>query len=78
MYNKPVMRRVNVHIDEDLDVALATEAARRGQSKAALLREAARNLLDAVAIDDDPWATFTGSVNADPDDQRHHDDVIYG
>lgn len=73
------MRRVNVHLEEELDDALAAEAARAGESKAALLRRAARELLAARAAhhDDDPWAAFTGAVTHVGPDDRHHDDVIY-
>ncbi|MGQ0575651.1 MAG: CopG family transcriptional regulator [Pseudonocardia sp.] len=72
------MKRVNVHLDEALDVELAREAARTGESKAALLRRAARILLDQRKNDSvDGWAAFTGAVSGAEPDDRHHDDVIY-
>lgn len=72
------MRRVNVHLEEELDDALAAEAARAGESKAALLRRAARELLAArAAHHDDPWAAFTGAVTHVSPDDRHHDEVLY-
>ncbi|MGH9000648.1 MAG: ribbon-helix-helix protein, CopG family [Acidimicrobiia bacterium] len=36
-----------MHLNEDLDAELAAEAARSGESKASLLRHAARALLDS-------------------------------
>lgn len=73
------MQRVNIHLDEDLNRALAREAARVGMSKAALLRKAARALLDRhPQPSGDPWAAFTGAIpDAAPDD-RHHDEIVYG
>ncbi|MDN5861440.1 MAG: ribbon-helix-helix domain-containing protein [Pseudonocardia sp.] len=72
------MIRVNVHLDEQLNAALAREAARTGESKAALLRRAARILLDQRAAEAvDGWAAFTGAIDDAPTDDRHHDDVIY-
>lgn len=76
------MKRVNVHLDEQLDADLAGEAARSGESKAALLRRAARALLEARhGASVDSWAEFTGAVtDAVPDavpDDRHDDNVIY-
>lgn len=38
MYDDP-MRRVNIHLDENVDQDVAAEAARRGMSKAALIRD---------------------------------------
>lgn len=75
------MKRVNVHLDEQLDAELAREARRTGESKAALLRTAARALLDRRAQADDEgcdgWAEFTGAVTDALPEARHHDDVIY-
>ena len=55
------MRRIQVHIDEALDDAAEAEAARRGLSKAALIRA---SLARELAVDDhrarDPWAALTG------------------
>lgn len=73
------MKRVNVHLDESLDAELAREAARSGVSKAALLRRAARVLLDQRRLETTGgWGEFTGAVEVDagPSD-RHDDDDIY-
>jgi Arc/MetJ family transcription regulator len=75
-----LVRRINIHLDEDLDAELAAEAARLGESKAELLRRAAREWLDrrAGSQQEDAWATFTGSGTADFPEYRHLDDLIYG
>lgn len=75
-----LVRRINVHLDEDLDAELAAEAARLGLSKAELIRQAAREWLDRRrgVTPDDPWAAITGTGTADIPDYRHLDDLIYG
>jgi len=76
------VRRINVHLDEDLDAALAAEAARVGVSKAALLRRAARAWLDRPGDGGggDAWAVFTGAcvVAGEEGGGAHDDEVIYG
>jgi hypothetical protein len=71
------MRRIQIHIDEELDEAVATEAARKGISKAALIRSLiAREVRPAAPPSDDPWNEITGWLDDDPVDDI--DDVIYG
>jgi hypothetical protein len=61
------MKRIQIHIDEALDDAAEAEAARRGQSKAALIREALANELSLQAQSaDDPWAAMTGWLDDGP------------
>ena len=74
------MRRINIHLDEDLDAELAAEAARLGESKAELIRRAAREWLDrhACAAPEDAWEAFTGSGTADLPEYEHLDELIYG
>lgn len=55
------MRRVQIHLDEALDDAAEREAARRGISKAALVRTSLAKELGKLATSpDDPWAAITG------------------
>jgi len=55
------MRRVQIHLEEALDSAAATEAARRGISKAALIRASLAKELDASSPDPDAgWSAMTG------------------
>lgn len=57
----PAVRRIQIHIDAALDAAAEAEAARRGVSKAALIRA---SLARELAIDSRPvgdsWAAMTG------------------
>jgi hypothetical protein len=72
------MRRVQVHLDEDLDDAAEREAARRGISKAALVRVSLAKELGkpTEASEGDPWAAITGwfEDGGVPD----IDSVVYG
>jgi hypothetical protein len=71
------MRRIQIHIDEELDEAVAIEAAREGVSKAALIRSfIAREIRPAAPPADDPWDDITGWLDDDPVDDI--DDAIYG
>ena len=71
------MRRIQIHIDETLDAAVKAEAARRGVSKAALIRSCiAREVGAPAAAPGDPWDAVTGWLDDDPVDDI--DDVIYG
>jgi len=72
-----IMRRIQIHIDEELDEAVAQEAARRGISKAALIRSCiAREIGAAPSPPADPWAAMVGWLDDEPVDDI--DDVIYG
>lgn len=75
-----LVRRINIHLDEGLDAELAAAAARLGESKAELIRRAAREWLDrnVPANPDDAWAAFTGSARDVHPDGRSYDEVIYG
>jgi hypothetical protein len=70
------MRRIQIHIDETLDAAVAAEAARRGVSKAALIRSCIAREVRPAAPSADPWADMIGWLDDDPVDDI--DDVIYG
>lgn len=71
------MRRIQIHIEELLDEAAEAEAARRGVSKAALIRASlARELhVDRHHQDDDPWAAITGWLDDGPVEDL--DAVVY-
>ncbi len=63
-----LVRRIQIHIDEALDDAAEAEAARRGLSKAALIRASlAREL---AVVDErppmDPWEALTGWLDDGP------------
>lgn len=67
------MRRLQISIDEELDEALAVEAARRHTSRAALIRELVRKQLRPPS-EPDPFATLIGDID---DDAGDIDEVVY-
>jgi hypothetical protein len=73
----PAVRRVQIHLEEELDRAAAEEAARRGISKAALIRVSVAKELAASAADaDGAWDELTGWLEDGGVDGI--DDVVYG
>lgn len=70
------VRRIQIHIDEQLDDAAAREAARRGVSKAALIRDSLARVVDVEADAPGPWTALDGWLDDAPIDDI--DDVIYG
>jgi len=70
------MRRVQIHLDEELDRMAAAEAARRGISKAALIRVSLAKELTQSTRDTAAWAAMTGWLDVDPVDDI--DDIVYG
>lgn len=71
------MRRVQIHLDEELDRAAAAEASRRGISKAALIRRALAHELEAGEGESgDPWEALSGWLDDEP--VADIDEVIYG
>jgi len=69
------MKRLQISIEEELDDALAVEAARRKTSKAALIREFVRDRLGGRKPSEDPMAELIGDID---DDAGDIDEVIYG
>ena len=68
------MKRLQIYIDEELDEALGAQAAREGESKAALIRRYVAERL-GPAPDADPLDDLVGSIDVDP---APVDDVVYG
>jgi hypothetical protein len=70
------MKRLQIHIEEELDEALAAEAAARATSKAALIRGyVADNLRHRLGRRHDPLDELVGRYDEDPGDI---DAVVYG
>jgi plasmid stability protein len=67
------MKRLQIHIDEEMDHALGVRAAREGTSKAALIREFVAERLDD-GPGRDPLDDLVGSIDAEP---GAVDDVVY-
>ena len=71
------MRRIHLHIDEELDQAAAEEAARRGISKAELIRSClAEKVRLPARADQDPWESMVGWLDDDPVEDI--DEGVYG
>ncbi len=68
------MRRLQISIDEELDEALAIEAARRHTSRAAIIRECVRQQLKPKQ-GIDPFIMLIGDIDDEPGDI---DEVVYG
>ena len=68
------MRRIQIHIDEELDSRLGAEAARTGTSKAALIRTYVAERLNPSAMAD-PLDALVGSIDVE---SAPVDDVVYG
>ena len=71
------MRRVQIHLEEDLDLAAAEEAKRRGISNAALVRASLAKELQTSGPDPDAaWAAITGWLQ--DGGVGKVDDVVFG
>lgn len=58
------MRRLQISIDEELDEQLSAEAARRGTSKAALIRQAVRQTYGEQPGQEDALDALVGDIDA--------------
>ena len=74
-----LMRRIQIHLEEEVDEALTREAFARHTSKAALIREYLR---DHVQVDRsaviDPSGDFIGMYEGTEDESESVDEVVYG
>ncbi len=73
------MKRLQIMIEEDLDAALARQAAGEGVSKAALIRRFVRERLRPLPpLEEDPLWELVGMDKGSPDDSMSVNDVVYG
>jgi plasmid stability protein len=70
------MKRLQIYIEEDVDDRLGVEAARRGVSKAAVVREAVGAYLAGADEGLEPLRALIGDIDADPGEDI--DAVVYG
>ena len=71
------MRRIQLYMDDDVDDALTAQAAKRGTTRSALVRDAVRSSLGAdLHVAADPIEDLIGWLDVEPDDDI--DAVIYG
>ena len=73
------MKRLQIMIEEELDAALARQAADEGVSKAALIRRFVRERLRPLPpLEEDPLWELVGMDKGSPDDSMSVNDVVYG
>ena len=71
------VKRLQIMIEEELDAALARQAAEEGVSKAALIRRyVGERLRPLPPLDEDPLWQLVGSIDAEPVDDI--DEFLYG
>jgi Ribbon-helix-helix protein, copG family len=73
------VKRLQIMIEEELDAALARQAADEGVSKAALIRRFVRERLRPLPpLEEDPLWELVGMDEGSPDDSMSVNDVVYG
>jgi hypothetical protein len=73
------MKRLQIHIEEELDDALAVAAVQQGTSKAALIREVVAERYGSAADGREALLSMAGMFkDGSPDDSASIDDIVYG
>jgi hypothetical protein len=72
------MKRLQIHIEQELDDVLAVEAAKRGTSKAALIRQAVAAQYAPAANGKEALLSMSGMFRGTRDGSQSIDDVVYG
>lgn len=73
------MKRLQISIEPELDLAVERRAEEEGLSKAEVIRRCVREeIWPLPPIEEDPLFKMFGTVSSDPDDNRTIDEVIYG
>jgi hypothetical protein len=73
------MRRIQLHLDEDLDEALGRQAVERGIPKAVLIRELLRRALPVrQGPNADPSSRLVGIYEGEQGESSSVDRVLYG
>jgi len=71
----PLVKRLQIYIEEELDDALASQARRTHTSKAAIIRDAVRRSIGEPEPPVDPFRDWIGGSDAEP---ATIDEVVYG
>ena len=70
-----LVKRLQIMLDEELDEALGQRAARDGVSKASIIRECVRSMLNPLPpLESDPITRMVGADDVEPADI---DDIVY-
>ena len=72
------VRRIQIHLDEELDEALARDAHERGISKAALIREYLARHVTTRRGTGDAGDRLIGAYDGARDESERIDDLLYG
>jgi len=73
------MKRLQISIEPELDLAVERRAKEEGLSKAEVIRRCVREEIRPLpSIEDDPLFKLFGTASSDPGDTRSIDEVVYG
>jgi hypothetical protein len=73
------MKRLQISIEPELDLAVERRAEEEGLSKAEVIRRCVRERVEPLPpIEEDPLFKMFGTVSSDPNDTRTIDEVVYG
>jgi len=74
------MKRLQISIEPELDLAVERRAEEEGLSKAEVIRRCVREEIRPLPpIEEDPlFKMFRSPVSSDPEDDRSIDEVVYG
>ena len=73
------MKRLQISIEPELDLAVERRAEEEGLSKAEVIRRCVRERVKPLPpIEEDPLFKMFGTVSSDPNDTRTIDEVVYG
>lgn len=73
------MKRLQISIEPELDLAVERRAEEEGLSKAEVIRRCVRERVKPLpSIEEDPLFKMFGTVSSDPKDTRTVDEVVYG
>jgi hypothetical protein len=72
------MKRLQIHIEEELDDALAVAAVQQGTSKAALIRQVVAERYASAEDGREALLSMSGMFKGSPNDSESIDEVVYG